>query len=57
MFAVDDTFFILASTVELGPGGVRTTDLEIADIDRYMRTDPFVIAGEGYKNRYFNDQY
>ena len=57
VIAVDDTFFILESTIELGPSGIRTTDLEIADIDRYMRTDPFVVSGPTYKNRFFNDQY
>jgi hypothetical protein len=57
VIAVDNTFFILESTVELTRSGIRTTDLQIADIDRYMRTDPFVIAGPAYKNQFFNDQH
>ena len=57
VFDVDATFFILESTIELSEGGIRTTKLEIADIDRYLRTDPFAIAGPSYKNRFFNDQY
>lgn len=57
VITVDDTFFVLESTIELGPSGVRTTSLEIADIDRYMRTDPWVLAGPVYRNQFFNDQY
>lgn len=57
VLSVNETLFILESTIELTANGVRTTSLNVANIERYMRTDPYVMTGPLVRNRFFNDQY
>lgn len=55
VFRVDQNLLILESTIEVTPGGLRTTKLEVTNAERYRRLDPW--ATVLFNNRYFDDQY
>ena len=55
VFRKDENLLILESTIEVTPGGLRTTKLEVTNAERYRRLDPW--ATVLFNNRYFDDQY
>lgn len=55
VFKIDENLLILQSQVEVTPRGVRTTNLEVSNAERYRRRDPY--ATINFANLMFNDQY
>jgi len=55
VFRVDQNLLILQSQIEVTERGVRTTNLEVTNAERYRRTDPY--ATISFQNWSFNDQY
>jgi len=55
VFRVDDNLLIVASQIEVTERGIRTTNLEVTNAERYRRTDPW--ATIGFQNYEFNDHY
>ena len=52
---LDDYLLVLSSQIEITPDGVRTTNIEVTDAERYRRTDPY--ATVAFQNLALNDQY
>lgn len=52
---IDDDLLILSSQVEVNERGIRTTNIEVTDAERYRRVDPY--ATVNFRNIYFNDQW
>lgn len=55
VFQVDDNLLILSSQIEVSERGVRTTNVELSNAERYRLRDPY--ATIGFANWQFNDQY
>lgn len=53
VFKIDENLLILQSQVEVTRRGVRTTNLEVTNAERYRRRDPY--ATVGFQNLSFND--
>lgn len=52
---IDDDLLVLSSQIEITPDGVRTTNIEVTDAERYRRSDPY--ATVAFQNLALNDQY
>jgi len=55
VFRVDDNLLIIKSQIEVSGAGIRTTNLEVTNAERYRKTDPYTTVD--FANLKFNDQY
>lgn len=55
VFRVDDTLLVISSQIECTGAGIKTTNLEVTNAERYRRSDPY--ATVSFQNYHFNDQY